>query len=41
MRKFADAHIHIRNLNEKIAQFLTIDEKLVPKNSILKEFIRM
>lgn len=32
---------HIRNLNEKIAGFLTIDEKLVPKNSILKEFIRM
>ncbi len=31
---------YIRSLNEKIAQFKTIDEQLVPKNSLLKEFIK-
>lgn len=31
---------YIRTLNEKIADFLAIDEQLVPKDSLLKEFIK-
>ena len=31
---------YIRGLNEKLKKFDTIDEKLIPKESILKEFIK-